>query len=428
MATQAVIMNMFYTGLGIARSLGEHGFRSVGLTSQRRIYGNFTRYAKIVHAPDSRHEPEQLLAYLLQMGRGAEEPSTIWPTRDDDVVFLDTYRNELQPYFTPMIPAHTVVQACLDKWETYQACLQAAVPTPRTWLVKNESDLHKAAAEVSYPCVLKPVAAHHWRQGRNWKLVGERKAIEVQSVEHLLAEYATVSRADRRALVQELIPGGDENLAIAACCLDRNSNWIAGFNTRKVVQIPEGFGTGCIVQAAERPELFEPTLRLLQSMGFTGIAEVEYKWNAARSEYQLIEINPRPWDQHRLGSTCGTDLVSLAQAAYSGLPRPAIEKTRSAVKWIAEDAFLFAVLRLAWNRDRKIFALFHLARGKRTYAIWSLRDPLPFTAYMLLNIVPQLAVTAARRLCSPLTALFKGIFRQPLTSYKQPLKKENTHG
>src|ERR1039458_6296972 len=280
MATPAVIMNMFYTGLGIARSLGEHGVPSVGLTSQRWIYGNFTRYARIVHAPDSRNKPEQLLAYLLDMGRGAGRRSTIWPTRDDDVVFLDRYRRELAPYFIPMVPESSVVQACLDKWETYQWALRVGVPTPRTWLVDNDTDLGKASAEVKYPCVLKPAAAHHWRQGGNWELVGQRKAIAVNSPEELVAEYGRVALANRRVLVQEMIAGGDENLAIAACYLDRQSNWVAGFNTQKVVQIPEGFGTGCIVQATDRPELFEPTLRLLQAMRFTGIAEVEYKWNA----------------------------------------------------------------------------------------------------------------------------------------------------
>ena len=65
---------------------------------------------------------------------------------------------------------------------------------------------------------------------------------------------------------------------ITACYMDRNSNLVASFNTQKLLQAPEGFGTGCIVQAAHYPELLEPTVRLLKTMGFTGVAEVEYKW------------------------------------------------------------------------------------------------------------------------------------------------------
>lgn len=65
----AIVMNMFYTGLGIARSLGSRGVRVIGLSSKRGVYGNYTRCAKVHVAPDSRDAPEGLLIYLLAMGR-----------------------------------------------------------------------------------------------------------------------------------------------------------------------------------------------------------------------------------------------------------------------------------------------------------------------------------------------------------------------
>src|SRR5207237_1328012 len=141
--------------------------------------------------------------------------------------------------------------------------------------IEGEDGLPRVLAEASYPCVLKPVAAHEWRKQRNWEMVGGRKAIPISSPEELAAEYAAVARANPRALVQEMIPGDDRALVIAACYMDRQSNWVAGFNTQKLVQAPEGFGTGCIVQAVERPEVFEPARRLLEHLRFTGIAEVE---------------------------------------------------------------------------------------------------------------------------------------------------------
>ena len=125
-------------------------------------------------------------------------------------------------------------------------------------------------------------------------------------------------------LVQECIPGGDENLVVAACYVDRTGAFQAGFNARKLVQSPPGFGTGCVVESANRPELFERTIRLLRAMEFTGIAEVEYKLDARDGEYKLIEVNPRPWDQHRLGAACGVDLIHLAYCDYAGLPMPAV--------------------------------------------------------------------------------------------------------
>lgn len=416
MRPTAVVMNMFYTGLGIARSLGEHGIPVIGLSSQRGVYGNFTRYARTVRCADSRNEPEQLLAYLLEMGRQIEHRSVIFPTRDDDVLFLDRYRRELEPYFVPVVPESSVLRACLDKWETYLCAQRAGVMTPQCWLVEEEQDLRRVAADLTYPCVLKPVAAHHWRRGGNWEIVGGRKAIAISSWEQLVAEYAGIARADRRILLQEMISGSDDNLVIAACYLDRQSNWVAGFNTQKLLQVPEGFGTGCIVQAAHRPELFGAAVRLLQDLRFTGIAEVEFKWNAAKSEYQLIEINPRPWDQHRLGKSCGTDLVFLAYCEYAGVSRPAVVPRVSEDKWIAEDVFVVTALRLLWNRDPKLRMLFRLARGKRIYAIWSARDPLPLLAYLFTHFIPQLIATAARAIWATFNVTFPGRGFAPKTA------------
>jgi predicted ATP-grasp superfamily ATP-dependent carboligase len=406
----AVVMNMYYTGLGIARSLGERGVPVIGLTAKRGVFGNFTRYAKTKLSPDSQRQPEELLAFLVALGRKLGPGNVIFPTRDDDVVFLDRYRRELQEYFSLVIPDPAVVAACLNKWETFCLAGKAGVPAPKCWMITGSTDLQQIAGQVNYPCVLKPVSAHHWRSADNWQLVAGRKAVLITSFEELKTEYALVSRADRRALLQEWVPGGDDSLMVAACYMNRQGRFVAGFNTQKLLQSPPGFGTGCIVQSVNRPELFAPTIRLLETMRYTGIAEVEYKWNAAAETYELIEINPRPWDQHRLGDTCGTDLILQAYCDHAGLQPPAVPSPASlasvpAYKWIAEDTVLYDLLRMAWARDRTLRSVIHLLRGKRIYAIWCRKDPVPFLAYLVTRAIPGVVAWGARRLWSAVRAL-----------------------
>ena len=401
----AVVMNMFYTGLGIARSMGEHGIPVIGLSAHKGFCGNLTRYARVVSAPDSRSEPEKLLAFLLDMGKKSVERSPLFPTRDDDLVFLDRFRRELEPFFIPLAPEAPVLEACLNKWETFLWAKRAGVATPKCWLIEDSRQLSRICDEVEYPCVLKPVAAYQWRQGNNWGMVGGRKAFAVSSPQELLSEYASIQRAERRVLLQEMVPGGDECLVIVGCYLDRQSNWVAGFNAQKLLQVPEGFGTGCIVRASNHSELFAPTMRLLQQMRFTGMAEVEYKWDTVKREYLLIEINPRPWDQHRLGVSCGTDLAYFAYCGLTGAEMPPIAARHPDVKWIADDVFLMTALRMLWRRDPKLGALFRLARGRRIYGICSVKDPLPALALIgwLLRQTFQGAIMAAGRLAQRLS-------------------------
>jgi D-aspartate ligase len=406
MPMPAAVMNMFYTGLGIARSLGPRGVRVIGL-SATRIYGNHTRYAEIRRCPDSRDNPAELLQFLLDMAREIGGPCVIFPTRDDDARFLDRYRAELDGRFISVLPSPGALRNCLNKFESYRCAMEAGVAAPKCAIVDNERDLKQVAAGFRLPIVLKPVSAHQWRQAGHWKLVGARKAIAISSAEELVAEYRLISRADPRVLIQEMIPGDDSQLMIAAGYVDRSGNWSAGFTAQKLAQVPAGFGTGCIVQAVNRPELIEPTCRLLKAMNFTGIAEVEYKWDAASRQYQLIEVNPRPWDQHVLGRVSGVDVIHLAYCDHAGLPRPAVAPVRAGTKWIAEDTLVSALLRFAWRRHPQFWRLLRLTRGKRIYGIWSASDPMPSVAYLMV-FLPGLIGTVLRRLGSALAGLRRG--------------------
>jgi D-aspartate ligase len=396
----AVVINLDYAGLGVARSLSAHGIPVVGLSAYRRTYGMFTRHARTLSCPDSRDNPHELLEFLLRLARKLESRAVIFPTCDHDLIFLDHFREQLEPYYALAIAGRSALHACLDKWETYVRAVDACVPVPKSWMIAGLGDVERVLPQVTFPCVLKPVASYHWRKAGDWQLVGGRKACQVSSPEELRREYAAVARADSRALIQQLIPGGDELLVVAACYLDRDSTWVAGFNTQKLAQSPPGFGSGCIVQSRDLPELFEPTLRLLQKMRFTGIAAAEYKWDETTQQYILIEINSRVWDQHRLGTCVGVDLPYLAYRELVGLPLLPVRRLAAARKWIAEDKFLTILIKVLWSREPGALALLRLARGKRIYGIWDWKDPVPAIAYFTVQFVPGLAWSGLRRLWS----------------------------
>jgi len=396
----AIVVNMFYTGLGIARSLGEQGIRVIGLSAHREAYGNFTRYAEVRSCPDSREQPEALLEYLLQLGEELPEGGVIFPTRDHDLRFLSRFREQLRQSYALVMPDRNALETSLNKWETYRAAQSAGVPVPKCWSITGKEDLLRVERELRFPSVLKPVSAHHWREGANWKLVGSRKAIAVRSFEELLGEYEKIATVESRALLQEMVPGGDDALFIAACYLDRQSTLIAGFTAQKLVQVPAGFGTGCIVQTVDRPELLQSAAKLLRTIGFSGIAEVEFKWDEDARNYKLIEINPRPWDQHRLGQACGVDLIPIAYRDSAGLAVAPVAKQKTGQKWIAEDVYWLLLIRTLWKREGNLRSLRRLSRGPRVYAIWSVKDPLPLLGYLVTQFVPGLAITFFRHVRS----------------------------
>jgi D-aspartate ligase len=403
----AIVMNLSYTGLGIARSLGERGVRVIGLTSQQGIYGNYTRYADVRLSPDSSEEPEQLVEYLMELAETFHGSAIIFPTRDDDVVFLDRYRDRLGGRYLPAVPTPDAIKGCLDKWETDGWAKKAGVSRPRSWKIESNEDLARAIPDMSFPCILKPLAAWHWRKRGKWELLGHRKAILVSSATELVAQYASIAAVESRALLQEVVAGTDDCLWAAGCYFDRDGNYVAGFTAHKLLQIPAGFGTGCVVQTEDRQELLSITRALLQKMGYTGLAEVEYKWDQSCHQFKLIEVNPRPWDQHRLGRAAGVDLIYIAYCDLVGLPFPAVsQKSLPANKWIADDVFILTAFHSITKEPRKLLTLYRAISGRRSYAVWSARDPVPFLVLVGLGLIPRFVTSFLRAVRSFLTRRF----------------------
>jgi D-aspartate ligase len=371
-----LVMNLFYSGLGIARDLMGTGVRVVGLSGKGAGYGNHTRSCEVRLTPNSQTHPEELVSYLLSVAeefRGA----VIFPTRDADVVLLDSHRALLGQHYRLAIPPADCLQCVLQKHSLAKLASRVGVSVPRTMIVQGQEDLQSVAQLVGFPCVVKPVSSIDWRRGHNWKAVGSRKAFRVDGVAHLEREYAELASVCSSVLVQEWIPGGTEDIVVLAGYVNADSDPVAFFTARKCVQFPEDFGTGCVVASEPIPALHEPTRRLWKALRYHGMAEVEYKRDAATGEYKLIEINTRHWDQHRLARASGINLTWIAYCDLIG-NTPSVQNVPTArATWIAEDGFSYYALRSVYRREGRLLQLLGSLRGPRVYGISSFSDPFP---------------------------------------------------
>ena len=372
-----IILNLFYTGLGIAHNLRGYGLRVIGLSADRQAYGRFSRFCEVRESPNSQENPEELKSYLLGLV-GELNGAIIFPTRDADVLFLDHYREELEPCFRLAIPPRECLQNVVDKGKLVEIALRAGVSVPRTVVVRTREHISRVGDAVGYPCVVKPVRSADWRGGHNWEKVGGRKAFLVRNVVELEKEYAQIVSVTPELLIQEWIPGRPDQIVILGGYVGEDADPLAYFTARKLIQSPEDFGTGCIVESVDLPGLLEPTIRLWRALKYRGMAEVEYKRDARTDEYKLIEINTRHWDWHRLGMASG---VNVSWAAYCDLAGISVSRKSPSIvpaKWIAEDATLLYLLRGVYHREIRLRSLQKDLSGRRLYGIFAWSDPLPF--------------------------------------------------
>ena len=386
-----VILNMAHTGLGIARNLRAQDVPVYAVTAKRALAGNYTRYAKLLLSPDSAEAPEELASFLCNLAKRLAAKPVLFSTRDQDVLFIERFREVLKEYFLMPIPAAGVLTRLLDKVEMAEAAKTVGVPLPRTRLLKSRHELEQGQHDISFPCVVKPVSSLEWRGEREWNLIGQRKAFAVQSQAELLDEYRTLEQVTPEILVQELIPGPDSNLFTFGCYLDRKGQLKGSFFGRKLLQYPVGFGTGFLLESAAPSVVQEYSLRILQSVQYRGVAECEFKLDPRDHEFKFIEVNVRHWDQHRLSTACGVNLTELAYLDVIGRDVAKRVPHGIGIKWIADDSFLMMVPQMLLGREITLAKVLALVRGRRVHGLFSLRDPRPFVIFLVRSFLPIVA-------------------------------------
>ncbi len=389
---------MSYSGLGIARNLYGKGLRVVGLTADSKTPGVHTRLCKAIYKiPDSRDEPEALCSSLLELARHESQPIVIFPTRDFDVFFLENHRAQLEPAYIIPQPGMEIIERVMDKYTLFQIAQQAGIDTPWTLYCHNVKELEAALPQTPFPIVVKPRYAWQWRRKGVWEKVGARKAFVVHTSQELHDEYRLLSEVQPEVILQEFIPGHDSDIVVCCCYMSKKKEMLGYFTARKLVQSPALFGTGCLVGTDDISELVAPTKKLLEACNYNGIAEVEYKRDPRTGRYSLIEINPRHWDQHELGTEVG---VNISWIAYNDLalniPVSSKPVYNGRIAWVAERELLFETLRRFYRRERIPYAFDAFSRNKHLFGTIRCADPKP--GFYLIKALLMENLSIVRRL------------------------------
>lgn len=143
----------------------------------------------------------------------------------------------------------------------------------------------------------------------------------------------------------------------------------------------------------------ERTRRLLVAADHEGIACGEYKFDARRNDYQLIEVNVRHNLSGALAPECGVDFPWIGYSVHAGLyaddetSRPAFVE---GISWV--DSFRDTVNLAttgAWWRDSRGAAAPYRGRGARAFFG---RDDMAPLRHRAAQIVSQAARRTPQRL------------------------------
>jgi predicted ATP-grasp superfamily ATP-dependent carboligase len=159
---------------------------------------------------------------------------------------------------------------------------------------------------------------------------------------------------------------------------------------RRLRQHPLEFGrASTFVETAEAPLLQTYSQRLLESVGYYGLAELEYKLDPRDGQFKLLDFNARTWGYHSLGRRAGVDFPYLLFADQLGDEPPAC-RARTGVRWLRTVTDLPAALLAIKNGELHWKEYLSSLRACDTEAVFSLDDLLP--GLVEVGLLPYLAL------------------------------------
>ena len=372
----AIIIGGDYQGLGILRSLAKRDIPVCLLDSEFCI-GRFSRYRKkFIKCPNPTDEAS-FLNFLSDLAKKESLKGWIlFPTNDETVYFLSKYIEELKEYYRIPTPSWNIVKFAYDKKLTYQLAQEFGIEIPKTVCPKNIDGLQQL--NLQFPVIIKPSIKPHFYS--KTKL----KAIRANGKKELIEEFEkTTSIIDSsEIMIQELIPGGPDHL-FSFCSFFKEGEVLAKITARRARQHPMDFGhASTFVETLRIPEIEEIGAKLLRTMDYYGLSEVEFMQDPRDGKYKLIEINARTWGWHTLAIKAGVDFPYLLYQDMVG-GKVKNNSFRENIKWVRLITDVPTVAIEIFKRKMKITDYFNSLKGEKEFAVLSIEDPLPLIMEIL---------------------------------------------
>jgi predicted ATP-grasp superfamily ATP-dependent carboligase len=369
----AIVLGGAHGSLEIARSLGRRGIRVWVVTDDNPL-AKSSRYVEKSFTWAGQRD-DGALAFLTELCRAHDLRGwVLFAGSDDDLCFVAQNHSALGGLFTLTTPPWEAVRFAYDKRQMNSRAAELGIAHPRTHYPRAADDIadHLAEAELAFPVILKPSI----REGRNAFV--DAKAWRVDHPHELAARYAAAKAlvgADT-IMIQELIPGSGTAQYSYAAVWDRGAP-VGALVARRRRQYPVEFGfTSTFVETADAPEVADAAARFLASIDYSGLVEIEFKYDTRDGRYKILDVNARAWTWIALGAAAGVDFPALQWALASG-EKIAPLAARPEVSWLYFSRDLAASIHeIAAGRLSALDYLRSLNRSSAR-AVFAFDDPWP---------------------------------------------------
>jgi predicted ATP-grasp superfamily ATP-dependent carboligase len=285
--------------LAFTRSAGRAG-HWIAVAANQGLFASakLSRYCRLgLDYPSSTANSQAFVDSVADLAR-QHSIDLVIPITDWTLQPLSDHRDRLAGITRIALPPHRAVLAAGDKYQTAELARSQGINIPRTWLVKCLGDLD-AITDATFPLVVKDRFSVRWREGK--AIMGS--VAYAFSKDDLRRSVEKRLRSAGDVLVQEFVPG----TGVGVSFFITPEEMFIPFQWERIREVdPRGSASSARKSITLDRHLLNLSYRLVHTMGFEGIAMVEYK-RSSNGETVLMEINGRPWGSIGLAIASGID-------------------------------------------------------------------------------------------------------------------------
>jgi D-aspartate ligase len=367
---------LHHGALGIARSAGRLRIPVYRIARERWAPASASRYGRGWVSVPRESTDEQILQALTTL---AEEigSALLVPVDDAGSVFVDLHSEALAGHFLFPRQPDGLARELSSKRRMHELCTEHGVPTPQSLFPESEANLLELATGLDYPIVVKCIDA-------GVTPAAAPRVEIVNDLDELLHAYRLMeSPRGSNVMLQEYVPGTPESVWMFNGYFDAQSDCKIGFTGKKIRQAPPYTGATTLGVCEANPAVYETTARLMKALGYRGILDIGYRFDARDGRYKLLDVNPRIGGTFRL--FVGDGDVDVLRAMYLDLTGQQVPATaqQEGRRWIVEPLDIASSLVYRRHGDITLRGWVRSLAGVREGAWFAADDPLPFIALWL---------------------------------------------
>ncbi len=362
----ALVLGLHINGLGVIRSLAEDKrIKIIGVGKDDSI-GSGSKYLFEKYLYEKKDE--QKIVDILRQISSKYEKVIVFPTGSDYWVRILSKNKDRFTNFVNIYDEN--IDKVMKKPFQHKIAKELEIPIPKSIKVDDLSHLETIKKELKRPYLVKPSSRNTDKEAFRIKEINNYENLSKILYKHL--------SNGQSFMISEIIPGKDSALYTYGTYAWKGKVY-AQFFGRKLTQMPSNYGVIGTGESLTRiPEIENYGKKILNYLNFSGVSQIEFKYDVRDKKYKLIEINPRSWMWEYLSTKVGVNL-SLVKYYNEALDLKKEFSQHDKKKYFILGHSLFYNL----FKEGKLFGFIILFRGmftmKATFSTISINDPKPIT-------------------------------------------------